>query len=106
MRNKNLIQALDNCINHCNYCADACLDEENVKMMVGCIRMDTVCAQVCTALKNVLATGFGDVDELVRYCMKVCNSCAEECEKHEHQHCKECAMACRNCVAECRIFLA
>ena len=49
MRNEKLISALGNCINHCNYCADACLDEDNVKMMVDCIRTDRVCAEVCSS---------------------------------------------------------
>lgn len=106
MRNEKLIRALGNCINHCNYCADACLDEENVKMMVQCIRIDRVCAEVCSTLNQILATDFGEAKDMVRYCMKICNSCAEECEKHTMAHCKECAMACRNCIAECRIFLA
>ena len=106
MRNEKLIHALGNCINHCNYCADACLDEENVKMMVQCIRTDRICAEVCSTLNQAIATGFDDVDDLVRYCLKVCSLCAEECEKHEAKHCQLCAEACRNCAAECRNFLA
>jgi len=106
MRNEKLIHALGNCINHCNYCADACLDEDDVKMMVNCIRIDRVCAEVCSSLSQILATGFEDVDDLVRYCIKVCTLCAEECEKHDMDHCKECAAACRNCVTECEKYLA
>lgn len=98
MRNEKLIHALGNCINHCNYCADACLDEENVKMMVKCIRIDKVCAEACAALNQVLATNNKDVQGLIDYCITVCNDCADECEKHEHQHCKDCAKACRECV--------
>jgi len=106
MKNEKLIHALGNCINHCNYCADACLDEENVKMMVNCIRTDRACAEVCSTLNQLLATGFSDVQDLVRYCERICNICADECEKHEHQHCKDCAEACRKCAAECRNYNA
>lgn len=106
MRNENLIQALGNCINHCNYCADACLDEDNVKMMVNCIRTDRVCAEACTALSHILATGYKDVDGLVEYCINVCKDCADECEKHNHSHCQECAKACRNCVQACEEYLS
>lgn len=106
MQNEKLIHALGNCINHCNYCADACLDEDNVKMMVDCIRTDRVCAEVCAALIQILATGYKDVDGLVQYCIKVCNACADECENHEHSHCKECAKACRDCVQACKEYLA
>ncbi len=106
MRNEKLIQALGNCINHCNYCADACLDEDNVKMMVDCIRTDRVCAETCAALSQILATGHKDVKGLVEYCIEICNACAEECEKHDHSHCRECAKACRNCAQACEEYLA
>lgn len=106
MRNEKLIHALGNCINHCNYCADACLDEDNVKMMVKCIRTDRVCAEVCAALNQVLATGYEDVQGLVEYCIQVCNACAKECSQHEHKHCQDCAEACKNCVEACETYLA
>jgi len=106
MKNEKLIHALGNCINHCNYCADACLDEENVKMMVNCIRTDKVCAEVCSTLNQLLATNFKDVDDLVKYCAKVCDACAKECSQHEAKHCQDCAEACRKCADECRAYLA
>lgn len=106
MRNENLIHALGNCINHCNYCADACLDEDDVKMMVDCIRLDRVCAEVCSTLNQLLVTNYSNVDDLVRYCIKACDECAEECGKHDAQHCKDCAEACRKCSEECKKFLA
>ncbi len=106
MRNEKLIAALGNCINHCNYCADACLDEENVEMMKDCIRTDRVCAEVCAALNQVLAIKYNDVEGLVEYCKKVCQSCADECSKHDHQHCKDCAEACKECVSACEAYLA
>ncbi|HEY9185560.1 MAG TPA: four-helix bundle copper-binding protein [Salegentibacter sp.] len=106
MRNEKLIHALGNCINHCNYCADACLDEDDVKKMTTCIRTDKVCAEVCSALNQVLATNYGNVDGLVRYCIEVCNDCADECSKHDHDHCQKCAEACRHCVDACQDYLA
>ncbi len=106
MRNEKLIQALGNCINHCNYCADACLDEHNVKMMVDCIRLDRVCAEACAALNQILAIKGSDARGLVDYCKKVCEDCAEECVKHEAQHCKACAKACRECVIACEAYAA
>lgn len=104
MRNSGLLETLSNCINHCNHCADACLEEENVKMMVECIRTDRVCASVCAALADVLATNYKDVDGLVQYCAQICETCAQECGKHEAQHCKDCAEACRKCAKACREF--
>ncbi|PTX41720.1 uncharacterized protein DUF326 [Christiangramia gaetbulicola] len=106
MRNEKLISALGNCINHCNYCADACLEEDNVKMMKDCIRLDRVCAEVCSTLNQVLATDYKDVKGLVEYCKKVCQACVDECGKHDTQHCKDCAKACKECVTACESFLA
>lgn len=101
-----MIHALGNCINHCNFCADSCLDEDDVKKMVDCIRTDKVCAEVCSALSQVLATSYSDVRGLVQYCKKVCEACADECGKHEAQHCKDCAKACQECVKACEAYLA
>lgn len=101
-----LISTLGSCINACNHCADACLDEDNVKMMVDCIRTDRVCAEVCSSLSQILHTSYTNVDGLVEYCISVCEDCAEICEKHEHEHCKECAKACRDCAKACKQFLA
>lgn len=106
MRNETLMNALGRCITHCNHCADACLDEDNVKKMVACIRLDRACAEVCSALHQILATRYADIDDLVRYCQKICEACAEECGKHEHQHCKDCADACRDCADACANYLA
>lgn len=106
MRNEKLIHALGNCINHCNYCADACLDEDDVKKMKECIRIDKVCAEACAALSQILAIKGSDAAGLVKYCQEVCRKCAEECEKHNTQHCKDCAKACRECEEACKSYTA
>lgn len=105
MKNTKLSEALTNCINHCNICADDCLEEDNVQMMAQCIRLDRICADACNTLNNVHATQYKEINDLVQYCTKICDDCAEECEKHEHQHCKECAKACRECAEACRGFV-
>ena len=106
MRNQEILSTLSNCINHCNHCADACLDEDNVKMMVKCIRLDRICASVCASLADVLVTNYNNVQGLVDYCAQICEECAAECEQHEHQHCKDCAKACRECAEACRSYAA
>jgi len=74
--------------------------------MKDCIRIDRVCAEACAALNQILATSYSDVNALVEYCKKVCQDCADECDKHDHQHCKDCAQACRECVEACEAYLA
>ncbi|RNL87244.1 four-helix bundle copper-binding protein [Sinomicrobium pectinilyticum] len=105
MRNSELLASLSNCINHCNYCADACLEEENVKEMIDCIRTDRVCASVCAATADVLATNY-PAEVLVGYCQEICERCAEECKSHEAEHCQKCARACEECARACEKFFA
>ncbi|KVV15689.1 four-helix bundle copper-binding protein [Flavobacterium sp. TAB 87] len=105
MKNTKLIEALNNCAMHCKYCADACLDEDHVKMMVNCIKTDIACAEICTTTAKLLAGNYEDVKSLVQVCLEICKKCAEECEQHDHQHCKDCAAACRSCEAACEAYL-
>lgn len=105
MRNEHIIHRLGNCINHCNHCADSCLDEENLGHMIRCIRLNRICAEACAALSQILAIRNSDYKKLLEYCIKTCDECADECSKHDHAHCQACAKACRECAEECRNFL-
>lgn len=105
MRNAEMIHTLGHCINHCNYCADACLDEDNFLEMVNCIRLNRVCAEACAALAQILAIRDSDVKGLVEYCRATCEACAVECGKHNHDHCQVCAEACRKCAEACKKIL-
>ena len=102
-KNKIVIDALNKCIAECNHCTTACLDEENVKMLTQCIKLDIDCAAICTLTASLLARGSEHGKHLMKECIEVCNACAEECEKHahHHEHCKQCASACRACAAAC-----
>ena len=106
MRNDKLIDALFDCVAKCNYCADACLDEQDIKMMVKCIRLDRICAETCAATAKILTVDASkkDVKALVDFCEEICRKCGEECAKHETQHCKDCAEACKRCVEACASF--
>lgn len=108
MRNQELINKLYDCAAACNYCADACLDEDNVKMMVQCIRLDKVCAATCVATAKALAITISNsgIEGLIEYCKEICRKCGDECSKHEAQHCQECAKACKECVEACEKILA
>src|SRR5688572_30439444 len=52
-QNQRLMDALAKCAAECSHCASACLQEQDVKMMGRCIRLDIDCAEICR-----LATGF------------------------------------------------
>lgn len=108
MRNQELIKKFYDCAAACFTCADACLDENDVKKMVRCIRLDKVCAATCIATAQSLAVDLSkeDLRGLVRYCKEICQKCGDECAKHEPQHCQDCAKACKECVEACERFLA
>ncbi|MFJ7747849.1 four-helix bundle copper-binding protein [Peribacillus sp. NPDC097295] len=90
----------------CNHCFDACLKEENVKMMAECIRLDLECAEMCSYLEQALSRNTPFVSELAAACVKICESCGNECKKHDHEHCQKCAGACLTCAVECRKLVA
>lgn len=97
-----VIQALEACAAECNHCASACLDEEHAKMMKRCIMLDLDCAAICKETTSALARGSEMATTFLQACVTICDACAEECAKHNHNHCKACAEACRRCAEACR----
>lgn len=104
MKDQQLIAALYQCALACNFCAASCLEEDDVKMLKACIRLDMDCAQICTLTAALLARGSEHGKHLLKECAEICGLCATECEKHapEMEHCKECAAACRKCEEACK----
>lgn len=104
-----LINALAECQQACLTCADACLAEDDPKMLAQCIRSDLDCAALCgsaLAVASRLVGEHGDVFKAaVEACRTACKACAEECEKHDHDHCTACAEACRACEKACEAAL-
>lgn len=105
-QNRSAIDALQECILACEHCATACLQEEDVKMMARCIMLDRDCADICRLTMTLLARGSEHGKHLLRECMEVCEACAAECAKHQHDHCQQCAEACRRCVEACQSLAA
>ena len=108
----NCIEACRECLVVCTSCADACLGEQNIQMLVGCIRLDLDCADVCETTAKILIRQTETNMQLLRSQLETTVTasrlCAEECEKHAemHQHCRICASACRNCEQMCRQLLS
>lgn len=103
--NKNLLTKLAECAAACENCLDACLGEDNVKMMVQCIRLDRDCAKICYTTHSFVASNSVHARHLVQECMEICRACGEECAQMEEKHCKECAKACKECEEACRAYL-
>ncbi len=104
LKNKSAIDALNNCIIACNQCSTSSLEEEDVKMLIKCIKTAIDCAAICTLTASLLSRNSEHGKHLLIECIEVCNACLEECGKHvsHHNHCKKCAEACVICVDACR----
>lgn len=101
-QHQELINALHECAVACNHCYDACLKEEDVKMMAACIRLDRECADICSYLEQAVSRNTPFLSELATVCAKICEACGNECKQHDHEHCQKCAEACFKCAEACR----
>ncbi len=102
------IQACFDCEQACTACADACLGEEQIEMLIRCIRLNLDCADVCDATGKIVSrqTAFEPVmvQAMLRACAEACRLCGDECAMHaQHgmEHCRVCAEACRRCEQAC-----
>ena len=102
------IEACAACLAACEMCSDACLEEQNIRMMVPCIRLDRDCADACDAAIRAMSRGGPLAALLCAACADACDACAAECEKHSKMadHCRLCAEACRKCADACRKMAA
>ncbi len=105
------IDACLTCLQACTACADSDLAEDDFEVMRTCIALDADCADVCATTARLLSRPLHwdhvVVHQLLKACVRTCQSCAEECEKHaeHHRHCKICAQACRACERACTVLL-
>ncbi|MGN6497998.1 MAG: four-helix bundle copper-binding protein [Tsuneonella sp.] len=109
--NESLAEAVKHamyCAAICNSCADACSAEE--MDMARCIRLCLDCSDVCTATYRVATRRTDENRQLIRsvlaVCIEACETCAEECAKHDTDHCRRCERMCRECAEDCRTALA
>jgi hypothetical protein len=99
--NESLIRIISQCADTCDYCAAACLQEDNVAKMVICIRLNMECYSMCKTTAMLLQLGSEHAAAACQLCADICSACADECEKYQYVHCQECATVCRQCAEEC-----
>lgn len=91
-------------------CADACLAEEGVADMRQCIRLCSDTSDICTMATTVATRRTGSNQSVLRQALELvvsaCGTCAEECEKHDNDHCRQCAVMCREVVDDTRKAIA
>ncbi|MCW3127931.1 MAG: hypothetical protein JWO03_3589 [Bacteroidetes bacterium] len=96
-----LIQQLAECAATCNMCYNACLNEEDVSMMARCIELDRECADICQLTASILARDSENKEKYLSLCADICELCAEECGKHDNDHCRKCGEVCKKCAEDC-----
>jgi hypothetical protein len=96
-----LVQVLLDCAMACEYCAHACLQEPDTQKMSNCISLDTDCADICTQAARLIGRNSVIAMQYLILCEEICRMCADECGKHDHDHCRRCAEACRICADAC-----
>src|SRR5699024_11608501 len=87
------IDACYACATACDHCAVSCLDEQDVKSMTQCIKLDLDCAEVCRVAASYMARGSQFSQTICRLCAEICQACADECAQHQMDHCQRCAQA-------------
>ena len=96
------------CSLFCTSCADACVAEmaDSDMDMAQCVRNCLDCADICASTARLATRRTAQNIDVLRaqleLCVKACETCAEECEKHDNDHCKWCAKMCRECADDCR----
>lgn len=102
------IDACAECAQACTTCADACLASAEAADLVGCIRTNLDCADLCVTTERIVSRVSGPLSteerQVLEACAAVCGNCAAICETHagDHDHCRVCAEACRRCEEACR----
>jgi hypothetical protein len=100
-RFQSCIDACYACATACDHCAASCLQEQDVKAMARCITLDMDCAQICRMAASYMTKGSEFAKEMCQLCAGICQTCGNECAKHQMAHCQECAQACKRCAEEC-----
>jgi hypothetical protein len=89
----------------CNACAVACLFQPNREDLARCVQLDMDCAEICRLAAAYTARDSELIGQIAWLTAEVCDTCADECERHSFDACRACARACRECAAECRNML-
>jgi hypothetical protein len=89
------------CAGECEYCAEACRRESDDFDLGPCARRSQDCAQFCRTAAEFMNRESLHAADACRLCGEICQACARECERHEHEHCQRCARRCRECADEC-----
>jgi hypothetical protein len=106
--------AMQECIDRCRRCEDACLEAANHCLQKGGrhaaahhIRTLMACARICGTSAHFMLIGSEFHSRTCDVCAEVCEACAIECERlGEDEMMQQCADICRRCAESCRQMAA
>lgn len=79
-----------------------CLDEQEVKQLVGCIKELRDCIDICELAIKFMSRNSSHAKHICRECAEICESCAQSCKQMKNNHCTKCAEICLRCAEECK----
>ena len=88
----------------CEWCADECAGEG--EEMAECLRLCRDVADVASLHARFIARNSNYSEELAQVNAGIAEECAEECDRHEAEHCQLCADVLRECAESCRNMIA
>ena len=98
------IEACLRCAAICNHCASACAQHKDATVHAQSIQLSMECAAICYATAELMSLGSSHIKEMSKLCATICDACADECAKHDDEHCRETAECCRKCADECEVI--
>ncbi|KYH23948.1 hypothetical protein HAPAU_40270 [Halalkalicoccus paucihalophilus] len=88
------------CAQACEWCADECAGEG--EEMAECLRLCRDVADLTTLHARFMARDSNYSSKFAEVTAGACEECAEECERHDAEHCQVCADVLRECAETCR----
>lgn len=98
--NQQCVEACSDCISTAAYCSYACIDEGMEKCAKQCLE----CVDICRVMAVFAARDSMHMQSVAQACIEICEACAAECDNHDNDHCRDCAVACRECAEKCRVL--
>lgn len=96
------LRAVNQCAAACLQCVVGCLDEIEVRAMTRCITLNLECADLCRLAATSIARNSEHLRAILLLCATACDSCFNECSKHDMTHCQHGAKACKHGAEACR----
>ncbi len=96
------IDACVKCAQICQECLTMCLQEDDVKARLSCIKSLQDCSEICSTTACFMSRGSANIQEICNVCATICEQCADECSMFQDNHCPTCLDTCKQCASECR----